>query len=410
MATTVADARPGVVHRPKGGFDWPRALAWLAGLVGTGMYTLQYVSRPPLLLDEVRLSLDIAGTSWIGLTRPLGYDQSAPLLFLWAEKLATLIGGVNEYSLRLLPFLASIAVLPLLWLVGRRVMGPPGAAVAVGIAAVSPLLLQYCRQVKPYSLDAVVGLALVWWALDWLDAPSDPRAARRLTLAGVVAVWLSTPAIFVLAGVLLTLAAVPGPQRPPRSALGVAAAAVLLSFAAAYLWIYRPAEMDPYIQRFWEGSLLAFWRPGLLARAWQGSRELVWQTFVGGATEPGAPGTLQVAVDLGSGPFLFLLAFGASRLGRWAGATRAALLYAPVGVAVAASLLGKYPLAARTMLFAVPLLALLAAAGGLDLIRSFRPPWRPAVAGLAGLCLFGSPLLLDSWVARHRVLENMPEA
>ncbi len=411
MASLAEVTRPSATGRWKSRVEWSEVVALGAGLAGATLYAVQYWSRPPLLLDEVRLSLDIAGGSWAGLTRPLGFDQTAPLLFLWAEKLATALGGVTEYSLHLLPFLASVALLPLVWLVGRRLMGAWGGALAVAIAAVSPLLAQYSRQAKPYSLDAVVAMVIALWALDWLDEPDDPRAARRLTLAGAVGVWLSTPAIFVMTGVLLALAAAPRHRRPPLAALGRAGAATLLSFAVTYFWIYRPAERNPYMQQFWEYSLLTLWRPGLLARAWQGTREVVWQTFVGGSTEPGTPAFYQLAVTLTTGPLLVLLAAGMLRLARWAGRARAAVIWAPVALAVAASLLGKYPLAARTMLFAVPLLVLAAAASGLALVRSFGPRLRPVAAGLAGVCLLAPALPIDAQLARRpRSWENVREA
>jgi hypothetical protein len=56
--------------------------------VGVVLPAILYFARPSLLLDEVRLALNIGARSWIGLTRPLDYDQTAPLLFLWAETLA----------------------------------------------------------------------------------------------------------------------------------------------------------------------------------------------------------------------------------------------------------------------------------------------------------------------------------
>jgi hypothetical protein len=386
-------------------------MALVAGLAGVALYSFQYFSRPPLLMDEVRLSLDVAGTSWLGLTRPLGFDQTAPLLFLWAEKLATAIGGVNEFSLHFLPFVASVALLPLLWLAARRLIGPWGAALTVAIAALSPLLAQYSRQAKPYSLDAVVAMTITLWALDWLDSPDEPGPARRLLLAGVVGVWLSIPAVFAVVGVVLALAAAPPRQRPPIAALATVAIASLVSFSAAYFWIYRPAVRDPYMQQFWEYSLLTLWRPGLIARAWQGTRELVWQTFVGGSTEPGTTALFQHAVSATTGPLLLLLAVGTARLKQWAGTTRTVLIWAPVGVAVAASLLGKYPLAARTMLFAVPIFVLAAAAAVVGLIGSFRPAWRWAVAGVVASCLLGPALWMDADLVRSVVAyENLREA
>ena len=180
--------------------DWPAALALLGGLAGVALYSIQFWSRPSLLLDEVRLSLDIAGGSWLTLTHPLGFDQTAPLLFLWAEKLATLVGGVNEYSLHLLPYLASVALLPLMWRFAQRLIGRWGAALAVAITAVSPLLAQYARQAKPYSLDALAAVLVMLWALDALDAPDDPRPVRRLMVAGIVGVWLSTWTLWAVLG------------------------------------------------------------------------------------------------------------------------------------------------------------------------------------------------------------------
>src|SRR5262249_36027283 len=71
---------------------------------------IPYVERPSLSLDESRLALNVGARSFAGLLQPLAYDQSAPPGFLWAEKLAMLLAGANEYALRAVPLIASLLV------------------------------------------------------------------------------------------------------------------------------------------------------------------------------------------------------------------------------------------------------------------------------------------------------------
>lgn len=385
----------------------------LAVALGIGLLlpALLYFARPSLLLDEVRLALNIGARSWVGLTRPLDYDQTAPLLFLWAEKLVTVLAGVNEYALRALPSAAAVALPPLVWLVGRRLLGGPGATMAAALTALSPLVLQYSRQVKPYTLDAVVGLALLWLVLDWLDEPQEPRHAWRLAVAGVVAPWLSTAAAFALAGLVAVVATAPSGRRPSGRVLALVGLACAASLGLAYAWIYRPAAQDPYMGQFWSASLLSIGQPGFLGRLWQGTREQFWQTFIGGTTEPGAPPLLDQLANPAAGVLLGLWIFGLRYIARSAGGRRCALLIAPLGVALVASCIGMYPIAARTMLFTVPALTLGISAGWLALARDAAPGLRPVVAGLAALCLLGPPLPLDIQLVRlRRAYENVSEA
>ena len=60
-------------------------------LLGILLRLRQYVEARPLWLDEAMLSLNILTRSFQGLLQPLDQDQTAPVPFLWGEKLLTLI-------------------------------------------------------------------------------------------------------------------------------------------------------------------------------------------------------------------------------------------------------------------------------------------------------------------------------
>lgn len=69
-----------------------------------------------LYIDEARLAINIGMRSFVGLAQPLDLEHVAPVLFLWA--------GMGELSLRLVPFLAGIAMLPIAWSLFRRLTDP----------------------------------------------------------------------------------------------------------------------------------------------------------------------------------------------------------------------------------------------------------------------------------------------
>src|SRR5688500_19209739 len=94
-------------------------LAALAIVAGAALRVWEYTRNRPLWLDEAMLGLNIASRSLGQLLRPLDYDQSAPLLYLWLERLAISMAGVSERSLRVVPFIAGLALVPLVMLVAR---------------------------------------------------------------------------------------------------------------------------------------------------------------------------------------------------------------------------------------------------------------------------------------------------
>jgi 4-amino-4-deoxy-L-arabinose transferase-like glycosyltransferase len=379
----------------------PHRFLWVALAIGVALRAPLYLANPSLLLDEARVALNVASRGFLELAQRLDYDQTAPVLFLWLAKAATLIGGVNEYAMRALPFAAGVAMLPLTYLVVRRVMGSWAAVFATALAAVSPLYLQYVRQVKPYTTDGAVTLLLLWLALDWLDTPGSKTAWRRVMVFAAVAVWLSTPSVLVVAGMLAAMWFARPAERPPRARQALTGLTLVVSFIPAYVWLHQPVSSSAYMQEFWGGSLLTIWEPGLAARSWQAIREFIWQIFGGGSTEPPLKPGDRLAIDGVVIAALLLGTVGMLRTARLAGWTRPLVLLAPLVGAVAASVVGGYPIAGRIMLFAAPTVVA-SVAGGVVALAEALPARRRALAGgIACAALLGLSLPLDLTLAFH---------
>ena len=157
-----------------------RLIAAIAILVGIALRVVEFVRDRPLWLDEAMLSLNIAARSFVQLARPLDYDQSAPVAYLWLERLAVNIGGVNERSLRALPFVAGLALVPLVWLVARRLAGVTTATLAAVLAALSLSLITFSAEAKQYGVDPLVTVLIVWLASRVANAPGDRRRWAEL--------------------------------------------------------------------------------------------------------------------------------------------------------------------------------------------------------------------------------------
>lgn len=175
--------------------------------IGLAARAVRYFLKFPLWEDECFLCVNFIDRSFTELLQPLTYHQVAPPLFLWLERASVLLLGYSEWSLRLIPFLASLASLFLFRRLAGQLLDGPGRLLAFGIFAVAYPGIRYAAEAKPYATDLFAALVLLVLAVEWYRSR---RAAPLIALALLTAplLWLSYPAAFVAGGVSLAIGAV----------------------------------------------------------------------------------------------------------------------------------------------------------------------------------------------------------
>lgn len=345
-------------------------------LFGAALRIYAYAGNPSLWLDEAALAQNIIGRSFVGLLAPLDRQQVAPLGFLWLEKAAVSLFGTSEYALRLVPLLASLATLPLFALVARRLLAPIAAIFALALFATATPLLYFAAEMKQYSLDVAVVLALFVLALPppaVADSASRSRAIsnRRLWalgIAGISAPWLSQPSVFVLSGVALYLALpyihARGAER--RGAVRTLGPVFVLWALSAGASILRSlSEVTPAdradLDRFWEHGFLPLSEGVMASVHWLGTttHDVFAWLF---------PPVVAAAV-------IVLFVLGVVALVRRRDGT-ATLFLAPLALVLIASALRLYPVSFRLLLFTTPSLLLAVGTGAEWLLNLGRSFWR----------------------------------
>ncbi len=329
----------------------PRPGRWVsfAVVLGLALRTYHYLRCPPVWHDEAALVVNVLRLSFAEMLGPLLHAEASPPLFLWVERAAMLAFGDSEYAIRLVPFLASCLALVLFARLARRLLGSHAAALAVGLFAVSDRLLWHASEAKPYALDVLVAVTAGWWfarTTSWLPW----KRCLPAVIVAPLAVWASYPGCFVCGGLILGL--LPSAVRRDaswrdRTALGLLVFSVVAAFAALAL---GPAavQRNGAMESCWTDHFPDWSRPGSVP---------VWA----------AAGTFEVAryclIPVGQVAGLFAVA-GMVVLWRRGHAPLAVVLTAPVGLALVAALLHKYPYGgSRLEAFAAPAVCLLSAEG-----------------------------------------------
>jgi hypothetical protein len=134
---------------------------------------------------------------------------------------------------------------PLLSLVAYRWLGPAGALAAIALAGLSPTLVVYANEAKPYGNDAFVTVAVLAATLAVRDRRERPSAGARSSCAGSWASSFRSPAAFVLPAALASLALDPVVRGERRRGLAACAAAWAATLAALYSNLRRGRAQSP---------------------------------------------------------------------------------------------------------------------------------------------------------------------
>ena len=326
------------------------ALVGVLMAAGAALRIEQYLSNRSLWLDEALLVNNIVRRDYLELLEPLTGDQGAPVLFLWLQRSVILVGGNNELALRFVPLVAGLALLPVAYLLGRRLGSRVGGVGALALVAFSPSLVRYSTEVKQYSTDALLCTMAVLLAVDWVDRRSH-RTLVALGLFGAVGLWFSHALMLVVAGIGVVLFIEAVVQRERRWINGLILIGVLwaVSTAAAYVVSLRDLRANDVLTSYWrtgyppkDPSLwdLAAWLPDAFAGLGEDPGRLRWPALAA-----------------------VVLAAGAWFVARHAGVTRLALVAIPFVAVLAAAAFRAYPFSGRLILFLVPTSAVLLAAG-----------------------------------------------
>ena len=348
-------------------------------LVGVGMTVraIEYLHNKAVWLDEAHLALNILRRGYAGLTQSLDYSQGAPLGFLWAERLAVDVLGPGEFSLRLLPLLASLAASILVYAFLRRYAHARGFLVALAVFTLAIPVIRYASEVKAYATDLSIALALYLLLFPIARRPLTFAYAALIACAGAASVWLAFPALFVLIGIgaVLFAHAVIAQDRRRAALLACVGAVWIASIALDYVVMLRHNTGDAELRTWWLDRFMP-----LPPRTFSDVNWFV-RTYFEAFAEP-----LGLGVG-GAGVGALLFGIGAFAL--WCrDRLRLALLLAPIGAALGASGAQVYPFMGRFLLFAVPLMLVGMAEGWAFLAENVQ---RRAILAIAGIALLIQP-------------------
>lgn len=343
-------------------------------VLGFGLRLWRFLLDRSLWLDEVWLANNISSRNYAGLFDPLTDDQEAPVGYLVLVKLLTQLLGESEYVWRTVALLAGLSVLPLVLRLSAGWLTPRAQVLSFAIVALSPPLIHYTCETKPYALDVFVSAALM---LAWRNLEESGRGRRQtatFALAGALSVWLSYPSVFVLGGLSGLSAWGAWRSSGPRAAAraSIPSVAWIASFALLYALVLRNRIQAPGLKDFWSDGFMPLPPVAL--------EDLRWypRAFFGLFREV-------VGIELaGLAGALFLL--GLLTAARQRIPTAAAAL-SMLGLALLASGLGLYPFQGRLALWSGPLLVLPIAAGADLVMRRVSPGYRSVGEILVGLLL-----------------------
>ena len=338
-------------------------LWWGVILLGIVLRLRQYLLNSSLWADEASLAVNLVTRSFGELTQLLDYHQAAPIGFLFIEKLSIVILGNHDYVMRLFPLFAGVLAIYLIYRIARASLGTIGLF-AVMMFSISWWVVHYSSELKQYSSDIMVALLLVFLAGNCLKEKVGAKDFLALGSVGAIVIWISHPSVFIMVGIGLALVLEKFSRKEYAPWAWILGSGIgwLASFGLEYLVSLRHIVADEYLINYWQKNYVP-WPP------WSDKGWFV-DTYY----------TFLLFAFHRADNMMALITLSLSTIGVLSLSIRdrktALLVISPFVVIAIVSMLQRYPLQNRFMLFLVPF-ALLLMTEGLRGIYWLIAKWKP---------------------------------
>jgi Dolichyl-phosphate-mannose-protein mannosyltransferase len=195
LAVTPSSAASECIH------DRRLVRRWIAIFIFFGLLwrLVRFALAMPIWGDEAMLGLNLINCSYRDLLQPLKNVQVAPFGFLWALRFTFERFGISDYTARLPSLIAGLGGLLLFWQWARLLVPRQAVMLATAVVAVSGYIVRYGVEMKPYGMDFLATIVLLWLSTSYL------RSRRlvwlvALTVAVPLCMAVSYPVIFTAGG------------------------------------------------------------------------------------------------------------------------------------------------------------------------------------------------------------------
>jgi hypothetical protein len=351
--------------------------------IGISLRLWQYLADMSMWFDELSIARNVSERS-LGqlLGQPLAYEQTSPLGFLAMLDIAKNIFGPSDMSLRLFPFLCGIAALFLFWRVAERTLEGAAVPIAVALFALSPPLIRYTAELKPYGVDVVAILALTLVALDLCRAEPTLRRCLGAGGIGIISVFFSQASVLILTGLGAALFVRWGLRRDLDTRRPVFVTVPIWACAAVGGLVVARQHMTTHTMEFmhwvWRGRLGFLPLPTTVSGFATWTRDRFSQFFDTMSSYPL--------------PLVYTALALTGLIVLWRRRNVALILAAPFVVTLAAAIAQQYPFRGRVVLFLLPTLLLTSAAATGWMIERATVA-QPALGVVLAIAFLAPPLI-----------------
>jgi hypothetical protein len=145
------------------------------------------------------LANNIVSRNYSQLLSPLGQQQVAPIGFLYVEKFFFILFKGGAFSLRLVPFLCYLISVPLFYRLAFLVSKNKNISIfSCALFALNAIVINYSNEVKQYSVDVLLAIAIFLTGLRYLEDFSKKSTSNYAMVSSVAIIFSNVSLISIL--------------------------------------------------------------------------------------------------------------------------------------------------------------------------------------------------------------------